>query len=400
MKNLKLNSLFICFLILTCISCRKDFFIEPSIAPTEFSAEFPFEFVDGLIVLKVEIRGQLYDFVLESGALTLVSKEVAQELGLKAEFSRRFDGSQKGKTKIDFLTLDKLNIAGVDFQETNIGIMDFSPINETSCFNFDGFIGPSLMQNAVWEIDYQNQVIKMTRNADAMDIPSNAEKIAFEVNNLMQPRTTVNINGQPETVKIDLGSSGGINIKVTQNTYDQLKDSSDKTVIEGFGRYSRAISGYGDPLSTKFARSNQVSIGNLINNDEIVLFKTNGSSTIGNQFFKNYRVILNWFEKEMILIPNLDPPTNDLQNFGFRPIFKDNKPAIGFIYTNSSAAKVGLDINDEIIAINGIAIQNRSKSDWCAVKNELDNTLQNSLSITIRRNGKNMEFTLEKMDLI
>lgn len=400
MKNLKLNSLFICFLILSCISCRKDFFVKPSDVPTEFSAEFPFELVDELIIVKVAIRGQLYDFILDSGGLNLVSKEVAQELGLKAEFSRKFDGSQKGKTKIDFLTLDNLTIAGVDFQETNIGIMDFSPMNKTGCYNFQGMIGPSLMQNAIWEIDYQNQIIKISDNSNVTDISSIGQKIDFEVNNLMQPRTTVNINGQQKTVKIDLGSSGGINIKVAQKDFNQLNDSPDKKVVQGYGRYSKAISGYGDPLTTKFARINNVSIGTIMNADELVLFKTNGSSTIGNQFFKNYRVIFNWVEKEMVLIPNSDIQPTALQNFGFKPIFKDNRPAIGFIYANSSAAKVGLNIDDEIIAINGMALQNRSKSDWCAVKNELDNTMQNSLSITVQRNGKNMDFTLEKMELL
>ena len=200
MKNLKVNCLFIVVIMLSCLSCRKDFFTKPGLAPSSFTATFPFELVDGLMVIEVEIRDQFFNFIVDSGALTVVSKKVAEQLGFKAKFSRKFGGSQKGNTKIGFFTLDKLIIAGVDFEELGVGIMDFTPINNTGCYNFQGIIGPNLMRSAVWEIDYQQQLITITSNDKDLILPANFERLDFKTNDLFQPTTIVEIAGQTETV--------------------------------------------------------------------------------------------------------------------------------------------------------------------------------------------------------
>ena len=326
---------------------------------------------DGIMVVQVEIRGNTYDFIVDSGGLNLVSKKVAQELGLKAQFSRKFDGSQEGKTTIDFLTLENIIVGGVDFKETNIGIMDFEPMNATGCYNFQGMIGPAFMQNGIWEIDYQQQVIKIASDEASFDAPFNEERITFWVNDLLQPKMKIEIGGKLETVKIDLGSTGGI--RIVKNNLDNLvPNATFNKVVDGYGRFSRAINGYGEPLTTKFAQVNQLTIGNMHLTDELVVFKTNGSPTIGNQFFKNYRVRFNWQEEEMILIPNNHFEQTTLNNFGIQPIFNNGQPSIGFIYNNSSAQKLGLAIDDIIIAVNGNSLQNTTKQDWCVVKEMLN----------------------------
>jgi len=89
-----------------------------------------------------------------------------------------------------------------------------------------------------------------------------------------------------------------------------------------------------------------------------------------------------------------------LNNFGIQPIFKDGQPSIGFTYANSSAANLGLDIDDVIIAVNGNSIQNTSKENWCEVSNLINNTTASTLSITINRSGQQMDFTLQRMELL
>ncbi len=60
MKNLKINNFLIVLLVLTCMSCRKGFLVEPSKVPTDFNTTIPFEMRDEIIVVQVEIRGQLF----------------------------------------------------------------------------------------------------------------------------------------------------------------------------------------------------------------------------------------------------------------------------------------------------------------------------------------------------
>ena len=50
-----------------------------------FTAEIPFEMRMGLVVVKVNINGKDYDFLVDTGAPNLVTKELAAELKLKSK---------------------------------------------------------------------------------------------------------------------------------------------------------------------------------------------------------------------------------------------------------------------------------------------------------------------------
>src|SRR4051794_32050035 len=54
-----------------------------NIRQENFKIEVPFEMRLGLLVLKVEIHGKTYDFILDTGAPNAISKDAAQEIGLK-----------------------------------------------------------------------------------------------------------------------------------------------------------------------------------------------------------------------------------------------------------------------------------------------------------------------------
>ena len=52
------------------------------IAPQHFKEEIPFEFRAGIIIIKVQIEGKIYDFIFDSGATNAVSLELSKELNL------------------------------------------------------------------------------------------------------------------------------------------------------------------------------------------------------------------------------------------------------------------------------------------------------------------------------
>ena len=60
-----------------------NLFQEGSIKQASFNAEIPFEYRLGLVIIKVELNNQTYDFVFDSGAPNVLSKELAATLGIK-----------------------------------------------------------------------------------------------------------------------------------------------------------------------------------------------------------------------------------------------------------------------------------------------------------------------------
>lgn len=396
-KNL---NFYIALLVIFCLtSCQKGKIMKaPGTVDQEtFTATFPFKLIQGVIVMEVNLKGQPYEFVLDTGGFNLIDKKIAEELGIKGKSSIKIPDSQGNKRKVPILKLDEMEIAGVNFLETGTGIVEFDELNAIGCLELKGMIGSNLMQNAVWEIDYQQQLITISHSMANFDIPSDSYRIPFNADNTFKsPNVEVTVNGQLEQkVEIDLGSNDGFNLSKT--TFEKIKVTNS---ISGNGLLFAGLYGYGEPEAFDFATIDNLSFGDLDLTNQVVAFKPNGTSTIGNEFLKNYRVIFNWFENELTLIPVTTPQNSSLETFGIQPIFKDQKPLVGFIYENSNAQKEGLKATDELIEINGQNLQNISLSEWCEVKAQFNQSTEQNLSITIQRNGQILGFELEKSKLL
>lgn len=391
MRN-RLHLIVLCLVIICTTSCKKIKILKApgSVEQEIFNVTFPFELIQDVIIIEVNLKGETHKFILDTGGFNLIGKQLAEHIGIKGVTKIEVDDSQGNKQKIPILELDALEIAGINFQKTGTGIVDFKELNAISCLDLKGMIGANLMQNAVWKIDYQRQEITIANSITAFDIPANNYAIPFTTSTFKSPNIEITVDGIVEKeVEIDLGSTG--DFKLAQSTFDKLTTTK-KT--SGTGLFSAGLYGYGLSEKVNFARVNQISLGDLKLTDQLANFKSGRTSTIGNKFLKNYQVILNWFDNELILIPVIEPIPNLLDHYGFEPIFRGNQPQVGFIYDNSSADKVGLKITDKIIELAGRNTENISKDEWCELKNTFSALTIENIQIKVERAGETLSFEL------
>ena len=90
----------------------------------EFTTTVPFEMRMGLIVLKVKINGEYYDFVLDTGAPNVISKELALTLKLGNLSERKVSDSQNASQNLGFTKVPKIEIGGIEFTNTGAAIAD------------------------------------------------------------------------------------------------------------------------------------------------------------------------------------------------------------------------------------------------------------------------------------
>lgn len=121
----------------------------------EFKKEIPFVSSDEFILIKVEIEGKQYNFILDTGALNVVSEELAKELDIET-ISKSNGISSTGKpNEIKLAKLPNVKIGGIDFNNTATAIIDFK--KQFPCLKIDGLIGSNLMKLAVWEVNNENK---------------------------------------------------------------------------------------------------------------------------------------------------------------------------------------------------------------------------------------------------
>ena len=147
------------FFISSCSSSKTKKLLQGGeVLQKEFKTEIPFEYRRGLIILKVNIEGKQYDFMLDTGAPNVISKELAQQLNYKNKVKRKVGDSQNVQTKLGITKIKKISLGDLDFLNTAAVVSDLS-IGAVGCLGIDGLIGANLMRNAIWKIDYSKQVI-------------------------------------------------------------------------------------------------------------------------------------------------------------------------------------------------------------------------------------------------
>ena len=142
-------------------------FTFPVPAETEKAAKdavIPFELLDYIIIVKCRINDskELYNFILDTGALTVIDKTLADELKLK----------QLGpQAKINTLYLGKHEIGKV-FVFTNF---DLEPIRASYGIDVRGIIGSDLLEDYIVTIDYEKQrlILSMDMESPALEKTSN-----------------------------------------------------------------------------------------------------------------------------------------------------------------------------------------------------------------------------------
>ena len=122
--------------------------------------------------------------------------------------------------------------------------------------------------------------------------------------------------------------------------------------------------------------------------------------TIGNEFLKNYKIIITYDENKIYMIKQSESNNTILENFGFITGVIDQKAIVSIIYKNSTAEKKGLQLGDEIITVNDLNFSELISKNACDFL--LNNPIKemDSINIVFSRNEKEHSLQLEKETLI
>ena len=397
MKKLLLST-FVMLLLLTSCSALKTVKLMKSgeIEQEEFNVKIPFEYRLGMIILKVNISGEEYDFILDTGAPNAISKELAKKLELSNIFEQKVIDSQSEESKLGFVLIKKLGLGGLNFLNTGAVVADLKQSKEVGCLRIDGFIGSNLMRKAIWKFDYQNQIITITNSIESLSIPKLTNKIPFLTMITGTPIIDFKLNDVTQKgVIVDLGSNGGISL--SKKTYNALmKNNPSIPQTYSFGISGSGLYGLGKADSTYHVKAPSVSFGNVSLENTIVSFANEVASTVGNQFFKNYDLVLNWFTKEILLINKTEYNNSTLSTFGFSCSNQENQLIVSNIYKNMEEIKVG----DQILQVGKINYNKLLPEQWCEI---VENGLikeKEEVKISILRDNKKLSFTLRKEKLL
>lgn len=359
------------------------------IVEDQYKVVVPFEMRLGLIIIKVHIEGNDYDFLFDTGAPNVVTLELGEKLKLKSAGKSYTRGSQGERHRVDYANIDKLQIGGLNYTNTTAAIMDFSKSVTIECMDIDGILGANVMRNSVWQIDYERQEITITNSTDSLFFSNNLDTIPFTVKHTGTPMIDVQIgNIIQKRVTLDTGSGGHIDLNY--DTYKKaLKRQPDMPITSGFGNSSSGIYGMGQPDTLFYFKPDSVTIGTVDMLDKIIYAsKGRTSSTLGTRFFEHYKITLDWGRNQLVLDSVSEYGNTQLKSFGYKPKYADDAIRVGFLYADSPTGSAGLSLNDPILKIDSTDLTKVTRKDFC--KLILDTNRKEAEKQFIHINHENM----------
>ncbi|MCC8358924.1 retropepsin-like aspartic protease [Salinimicrobium sediminilitoris] len=304
MKIVKVFIYLVTLILINSCSLSKaaKYFKEGKTEQENYKVTFPFEMEKGWIIVPVEIKNKTYRFLLDTGTPTLVSKELAESLNMKVidsvNASDVYNKSQQNK----YARIETIGIGTIDFIETVALINDFNATPMWASLNVDGFIGASLMQHAVWDIDFDQKQITITDNESKLNLPKEVIENKLFIGVAGLPSIAAKINGEKIwNFPVDLGYNGDIVIP-----FSEFKKQTENGEISDFKKLNtQSVGIYGKENAARESYTgiiNEIGFGNSTLKNEKVYSEQYLSRRFGLDFFRNYRVILNWDSKKIKLI--------------------------------------------------------------------------------------------------
>ncbi len=384
---------FILLLIFLNFGCSpsKNFFNSGDVVINNDIEVLEIKMVNDIPFCKVNIGGTEYNFMVDTGAPVVISKEIFTKLNLKSMHSASVGDSQDNKQQQDFCILPEIKVGNIVFKDVAAVVMTMDN-QELKCFGFDGIIGSNLLAKLYWQFDYQSNKISASKNLSLFGIDKSDFSLDFTATKQNTPHIAGMVNGKEQNFTFDTGYGG--NIKIANDLSFHQNLTAEDRFITRSGINSIGV--YGNSSSERtFVMKNKVFLGDKAFEYEIIDSGT--AIVIGNEFLKNYVFVMDWTKNKIHFKKNLKVEPKKVDGFGFGYLFVDGKAEVVSKVENK---EIPINIGDRILSINNTdftTIQSSEICDYYLNKVEKNET---EILVTVKRGEEVLKFNLTKQQFI
>lgn len=210
-------------LSLGCVGLITMAFNSPLVLMQEYSqveaVSIPFKRTSGLIFVKAKINGKKENFILDTGAPSLILNSAHFEEGEEAESLKGVSG-HISTSKVE---VEKFDWAGIGAKDFEVISMDLSHLEEATGEKFAGLIGYDLVKDYELLIDYDQSELMLFKDGKSkyhQEIHP-YDEISFEYMAHI-PSLTCKIGKKDFVLGLDTGAANNL---VNQHSYPRIEES-------------------------------------------------------------------------------------------------------------------------------------------------------------------------------
>ena len=264
--------------------------------------EVPFEYFKNELLVEVMIDGKgPFTMMLDTGTdPSAIDLATADAIGLgRSSKGHTASGGGTQKNLAFACKLKNVEVGGLRAASLDAAAIDLSAVSERLGKHLDGVLGHSLLNKRIVQFDYPHSVVRFFDHAPPVAAGASTMKFRYVDNVLID---NVWINGVKATANLDTGSSGMFALTAEAVTRLGLTDAASKAMIA-------TSVGYNGKFENRVGKLGSIKIGDIEVRDAEVTYWSAGTGhdkrpwdvNIGNQFFKDFVVTIDYQKKTVVL---------------------------------------------------------------------------------------------------
>jgi len=274
------------------------------VASCQTPSVIPFRLIDNRIVVPVTINGKgPYQCIVDTGAGSIISTEVAKALGEKVQFAEVGGGVGEKRVMSGSTTLDSVSFPrGIEIKDVSTTVIPFDDMQHVfGKATIDAVFGTPLFERYMVTVDYEKQELTLIENARAPRTMSGTE-ILIQRSGI--PVIAAQLDGVQARFGLDLGARSALLLYtpfVEKNNL-RAKYKAGFETVTGWG--------IGGPVRSQIARAGVLKLGDTEVRSIVIRLSTQkaGATTethldglIGPDVFRQFRTTFDYARSRVVL---------------------------------------------------------------------------------------------------
>ncbi len=321
----------------------------------DYNITVPYKDIRGLAVVETVIRGKTYKFLVDTGALSAISQELYEELGLKSDAELDVRDSSSLLQKMKHVTLPPVQLGDITFKDVPAVVSGNNFFFQ--CLGIDGLIGSNMMRNSVVKFSYNDKTISFTNKLKNFNTDKKKSakllKDKFQSNPYLYVDLKNNEGIAHEALMFDSGMVGLYDLSL--NNYQSIFQKYNLFSVkhQATGAFSLGIHGVENQTEHYLLFLPVLNFASA-EFKNITLTTTNGNnSRIGSEMLKYGDVIIDYTGRRLYFNPYKDEVIDVTEKYWpVQPVIKEDKFVVGMVW--DSALNDRVNEGDEIIKFGEI----------------------------------------------
>jgi len=341
---------------------------ETQVHPEIFLVDVPVTVRKGLLVVEGRAgdSDRPVELMVDTGAFeSKLTASTAVSLGVEPLLERSNSDTFGRSRSMPVGQLDQLRFNGLAIQQLSVGLLDWPETAITPCLAADGLLGANALREMSWSVDFQAPSLKLSSDAERLDIPANAKQIDVTMPALSAtPRITATVDGRKVgKLLLDLGSNGGL--VLPRKLLDKLDIPAEQQIVVD----DAASSGiYGSARQRVIRAPVELSIASLPPIEVMAEFTDDSGAKLGTEVLSHFKLWLDYENRRLSLLPaSRELPDRLLPHGVLLGVdWKNDRWKVSYLeYPAKAQPPAQLAIGDQFDTVNGLR-PGEVFTGWCA----------------------------------